>query len=547
METQSAVCKKCRLNFEITPEDEVFLKKFEVPAPTFCPDCRNQRRFSFRNDSNFYKRGCDLCKKPIISIYSSEKPFPVYCKECYLSDQFDPLGYGVDFDPSRSFFEQFGEMRTRIPRMASYQTQSENSEYTVHSGKNRNCYMGNSFRECENVFYVDFAQFSKDSADLFMCSYLEKCYDCADTDQCYHSIHLENCMSTNFSCLCFDCVGCTNLIGCVGLRRKEFMVLNKPVSKVEFEQTWKQFNTDLDFRKEFTKKYQALRLEIPVKSYWSKNSENCSGNYIVNSKNANHCYNVRNVEDSRFVFDAMNLKDAVDISRAAGGEFVYEVHAMIDLFFSKFCTLCYQSSELEYCDNCQASKNCFGCMSLKGHSYCILNKQYSPEAYSELVKKIKKAMIARGEYGEFFPTTLSSFAYNETKAMDNYALTKDEALAEGYQWKDEDSHSYKEQTYRIPDDISVTPDSILNEVLTCESCKKNYKIIPQELKLYRELGVPVPRMCFACRHKKRTSSQNPRKLWQRTCMKCSKAITTTYAPDRPEKVCCEECYLKQVY
>lgn len=540
-------CTHCQHGFKITPEDGEFLQKFEVPEPKFCPDCRNQRRFSFRNDCNFYKRTCDLCKKVIISIYSSEKPFPVYCKECYLSDAFDPLAYGTPYDPSRSFFEQFGEMRTRIPRMASYQTQSENSDYTVHSAKNRNCYMGNSFRECDDVYYADFAQFSKDSADLYMCSTLEKCYDCADTDQSYHSIHLENCMSTNFSCLCFDCIGCSNLIGCVGLRRKEFMVLNQPVNKEEFEATWKKFNTDPSFREEFTRQYQALRLEVPVKSFWSKNSENSTGNYIVNSKNAKYCYNVRNMEDCRYTFDAIDMKDAMDISRAAGAGMVYEAHAMIDLFFSKFCSLCYQSSELEYCDNCQSSKNCFGCMSLKGHSFCIFNKQYSPEDYVKKVREIKDTMLARGEYGEFFPTVLSSFAYNETKAMDDYALTKEEAFAQGFQWKDEDPRSFHEQTCEIPNDIAITQDSIVHETLACERCRKNYKVIPAELKLYRELGVPVPKKCFACRHKARKSLQNPRQLWQRRCMSCQAPIMTTYGPEKKERVYCDACYLTAIY
>ena len=28
---------------------------------------------------------------------------------------------------------------------------------------------------------------------------------------------------------------------------------------------------------------------------------------------------------------------------------------------------------------------------------------------------------------------------------------------------------------------------------------------------------------------------------------CDLVIQTTYAPDRPEKIYCEECYLKEVY
>ena len=76
--------------------------------------------------------------------------------------------------------------------------------------------------------------------------------------------------------------------------------------------------------REWIKKYKELRLEIPVKYFWDKNSENCSGNYIVNSKNIQNCYNMRNAEDCRFCFDTMDIKDAMDITRCGNGEMVYE-------------------------------------------------------------------------------------------------------------------------------------------------------------------------------------------------------------------------------
>ncbi|QQR84299.1 hypothetical protein IPJ72_05755 [Candidatus Peregrinibacteria bacterium] len=31
------------------------------------------------------------------------------------------------------------------------------------------------------------------------------------------------------------------------------------------------------------------------------------------------------------------------------------------------------------------------------------------------------------------------------------------------------------------------------------------------------------------------------------CAECQNPIQTTYTPDRPEKVVCEHCYLKNIY
>jgi len=126
-------------------------------------------------------------------------------------------------------------------------------------------------------------------------------------------------------------------------------------------------------------------------------------------------------------------------------------------------------------------------------------------------------------------------------------MEKEDALAKGYKWRDEDEKEYQPASMQVPDALSDLQDTVTEEMLACETCKRNYKIIPQELKLLRQINVPPPRECFLCRNQKRFAQRNPRTLYDRKCDKCSKDIQTTYAPDRPEKVYCEECYLKEVY
>lgn len=560
---QNNICSNCTQPFEITAEDQEYYVKFEVPEPKNCPDCRQQRRIAFRNDRNYYRRMCDMCHKSIISIYSEDKPFPVYCRDCFWSDKYNPLDYGREFDTTRPFMEQFEEMRSHIPRIAIFNTQSENSDFTVHSSRNRNCYMGSSFVECEDVYYGDWIFYSKDSMDLYISQKMEQSYFCTDCEECYHGFYLENCQNINDSYLCFDCRGSSNLIGCVGLRKKGNYILNKSVSKEAFAIAMKRLKTEPEFRTDLEKEYKKLRLSVPVKSFWERNTENCSGNYIVNSKNAQYAYNVKDIEDGRHIYECGTNKDIMDVTRSANGEFLYECKGAVDLQYGKFCNLCYQSSNLEYCDNCQSSHDSFGCMGLKNNRFCILNKQYSETEYRELIQKIKAHMMQTDgpegvayrvpseagscEYGEFFPITISPFGYNETKAQEFFPLTKEQALAKGYKWHDDDVKDYKAQTYKIPDDIFQVSDTILQEVLACKTCNKNFKIVPQELKLYRQLELPIPHDCQECRHHQRMATENPRKHWSRTCAKCGTSIQTTYSPDKPEIVYCEKCYLEAVY
>ena len=99
----------------------------------------------------------------------------------------------------------------------------------------------------------------------------------------------------------------------------------------------------------------------------------------------------------------------------------------------------------------------------------------------------------------------------------------------------------------IPDNIQDVADSITQEVLSCTSCNRNYKITEQELVFYKKINIPVPRKCFYCRHQDRIVRRGPYKFWDRKCAKCEKGITTNYSPDRPEIVYCEKCYQQEVY
>jgi len=202
----------------------------------------------------------------------------------------------------------------------------------------------------------------------------------------------------------------------------------------------------------------------------------------------------------------------------------------------------------------------------RGNSYCILNKQYTKEEYEALVPKIiqhmnempyvdKKGRVYK--YGEFFPAELSPFSYNETIAQEYFPLTKEQAIEQGYTWKDPEEKNYQIdiKTQDIPDNIKDVSDDIIGKVIQCShngecnhQCTKAFKIVPQELQFYKKMNLPLPRLCPNCRHYERLKQRNPLKLWHRKCMKpeCTNEFETSYAPDRPEIVYCEECYNREV-
>src|SRR6185503_14223080 len=110
-------------------------------------------------------------------------------------------------------------------------------------------------------------------------------------------------------------------------------------------------------------------------------------------------------------------------------------------------------------------KYIFGCVGLRNAKYCIFNKQYTKEEYEELMPKIIEHMNKvpyidkKGKeykFGEFFPSELSPFGYNETEAPEHFPLTKEEALAKGFKWQDNIQRTTGKETLK-PENI---PDSI---------------------------------------------------------------------------------------
>ena len=156
-------------------------------------------------------------------------------------------------------------------------------------------------------------------------------------------------------------------------------------------------------------------------------------------------------------------------------------------------------------------------------------------------------MKETSEWGEFFPDFLSPFPYNESLAQEYFPMSKEEATERGYKWREKkiiDPSTY--EVCKIPDDITEVDDSVLKQTLVCENTGKPYRLVKPELAFYRKMNLPIPRLHPDERHRQRMALRNPRKLYDRNCPECQKDMKTTYAPERSEKVLCEECYLNAV-
>ena len=546
-------CPHCRKNFEITNDDLDFYKTLNIPAPSHCPPCRQLRRLTWRNERNLYKRKCDATGKDIVSVFSPDKPFKVYENEYWFSDKWDPMDYGRDFDFSRPFFDQFHELMLAVPELSRSVFQSQNCDFVSQCGNCKNCYLIFEADSNENCYYSNNIFDSKVCIDLLMCVKCELCYESIDCENCYNLKFSQGCKNSSDSWFLKNCIGCRNCFGSVNLRNKEFYFLNEKLSKEQYEEKLKTMTLgNYSYLQKARENFLNFSQKYPHKYLQGNQNENSTGNYLFNTQNCQTCFDTNNCQDGKYLYNCRHMKKCYDITvfgSTGMTEFCCEDHEI----GVSVRNVCFSVQSWEGCNDIFYSKLCvnncrdlFGCCGLRHAQYCIFNKKYSEADYKILRTKIIEHMKKTGEWGEFFPSKFSPFAYNETVAIEHFPLTKEEALKQGYRWKNPDAKEYKKQIYKIPALIKEVPDTIVDEVLACITCGKNFKIIPEELKFYRQQALPIPLKCHDCRHKDRSKLRNPRNLYARTCQNCHKSIETTYSPESPEVVYCEDCYLKIV-
>ena len=579
--TEKRICQNCKNNFIIEPEDFNFYEKIKVPPPTFCLECRTIRRLSWRNEMSLFHRKCDVPghDEMLISFIHPSEMLNVVDGKYWWADTWNPLSYGKEYDFSRTFFLQWKELRDKFPMQALSNIKATNSDYCNVAEGSKDSYLCSGSWQIERTYYSNRIAETKDSSDLYVVHKSELCYDDSFCKECYHLLYSFNCKGCVDSYFLYDCIGCINCFSCSNIRNKSYCMWNEQLSKSEYEKRLKKLDLK-DYKVIFKlkKKFEELCLKSIHRFSTQIKSINSTGDNLDGARNSKFCFDASGrIEDAKYShWLAIDVRDAYDSGPGVGlAELTYETFDTgIGNFRNLFTSVVYSSNNVEYSFNCHGCDNLFGCIGLRTKKYCILNKQYSKEEFEKLIPKIKEQMNQipyidkRGliyKYGEFFPSELSTFCYNETQAQDYFPTTKEHAIKMNYRWRDEEVHKHNItiESKDLPDKLEDVGENIFKEIIGCLNrgknirCRGAYRITEGELNLYKRLGIPLPRLCFSCRHEKRLVKRNPMKIWHRVCMcdktnhehedKCNNEFDTPYAPDRPEVIYCEHCYQKEVY
>jgi len=567
MNSETKNCQNCKKDFTVEEDDFSFYEKMKVPPPTFCPDCRLQRRLAWMIGTRLFKRECGLCKQNVISMYEPTAPLVVYCHKCWWSDKWDPSDYATEVDFSKPFLLQWKELldKTPILGLSVDSITGDFSPFTNHTGNSKSCYMTYYSANNEYTSYGFYLVGNKNVLNSSMSINSELGFDNKNSFKNYNAVGFEDSIESMDSAFLKDCINCSNCFGSANLRNAKYVFFNEQLSKEQYNE--KLDNIDLgshDQYKYWKDKTTEHFKSFPPKPEFADRNANSTGSYFFDSKNCQEGYEVVGIEDSKYIMlvGEPPVRDAYDyVHWGSNTSLAYECVTVGDgasevKFISESG---HNIRNIEYSKLSTGAAYHFGCVSMKKKNYCILNKQYSKEEYTILREKIIKHMEdvpyvdKTGKvykYGEFFPMEFALHSYNNSFANFFFPKTKDESLVEGLKWYEEDPKEYPitMPASNLSDNIKDTTNEILKEVIGCSLCPKGYKITEQELDLSRRLNVPLARACPFCRIDEKIKKwvKQMRQL-QRECDKCGSIFKTHYDKSQAPKIFCKKCYQQEVY
>jgi hypothetical protein len=337
------------------------------------------------------------------------------------------------------------------------------------------------------------------------------------------------------------------------LQQKQYCLFNKQLSKEEWESKVGSFIYTRSQIEEAKRNSAEIEKAVPKRAVRTFQCEDSVGDHLLESRDAYWCFDSKNLEHCAYCYEVLNgAKYCHDYSMwGINCELLYECSGCgYDAYHCLFSNHCWNNvSYLLYCESCFPSvHHCFGSFGLRRKQHCILNKSYTKAEYEKLIPRIAAHMRETGEWGEFFPISLSMYAYNEALSGEFFPLDKETVLGKGWSWREPAESSVQGGgTVKIPERIEEVENSICESLLSCEKTGKAYKVVRQELDLLRKLGLPVPRIGPVQRHAERIAQRNHCFLLSRECSKCQCSIQSSSDPEGAELVYCEDCYQAAVY
>ena len=544
--------RTCRITgerFSVSADDIAMYRLLCVPPPTTSPWYRTLVRaafFPYRLRSSF----CAKTQQSFVGTYRSDSPFTVYRPEVWWSDAWDPKEYGRTAQPDAPFLPQWYALFRAVPRPGSSRDpESVNSEYTVGGMQFKDCYYVIGGIKAEDVAYTIAAEWSRSCLDGVWYEHAERCYDSVRLCDCYQTVGSINVTHGRDVAFCYDGSSIEHCFGGFNLRHRTHVFLDEQLDAATYTQRRAALRlghrpTYERFQEWFREGYRDRAMHAMVRR---EKCERCVGSSIESCSDAYFAFCASECTNVRYVEGSSQVRDSAEISGSAAVERSYELAGAAHTNRAICVSVIRSGRDIEYCVDCHHCEHCFGCVGLRGAKFCILNQQYTEDEYWDTVDRLKTAMLARGEYGEFFPAAYAPVPFEDSRASYGYAFTRAERTHLQF-WTVGDEAPSDGGPSIPPDDIRSASPEILAQSFRCTESGRSFRITPQELSFLQREDLPLP-----TRHPEVRMEQRYRllpttmRLYERACTQCGTKDLSDIPPDDPRKhVLCLTCYRKAI-
>lgn len=203
----------------------------------FLEDCSNTR------DSS-YCYNCRDCHDLFGCTNLINKSFCIFNRQFTEGEYRQKIQSLKSADPDK-ILEIVETIKKKYPLTQTHGFSNENSPYGDYVYNCRNCYMCFDAGKNEDSGYLYDSGNSKNSFDSTFSGESELAYEFVDSTSlfnCSFVIYSGHCSDSNYI---VSCANVKNCLGCVGLYQKEYCILNRQLTKEEFEIKSKQIIEEL--------------------------------------------------------------------------------------------------------------------------------------------------------------------------------------------------------------------------------------------------------------------------------------------------------------
>ena len=216
---------------------------YESVDPFKCFNCEYLENCSQMTDSS-YSYACTNCHDVFGSVNLKNKSFCIFNRQLTeakykeRAKQFKSL-------PSEKVLKMLDQLKELYPWTQTNEENNENSAYGNYIYHNKNCYLCFDASHNENCGYLYDSFYNTACYDLTYSSHTELSCEAVDSDKlfnCNFAVYSSSCLDSSYIFNCFDV---KNSLGCVGLSHKQYCILNRQLSKEEYEKTSRLILNDI--------------------------------------------------------------------------------------------------------------------------------------------------------------------------------------------------------------------------------------------------------------------------------------------------------------